>query len=551
MQAQETVSIARRPLDVEDYIDILRRHKSWIFGPTFLALVAATVVAFLWPDTYLSQGVIRVVPPQVPERYVDSNLNNDLQGRFNSMIEGLLNKTTLQGIITEFDLYKKDQKRMPLEDIIDNMRQHDIVIAQVQGVGQVNGRSQVAAFQIGFKYSNRYVAKKVADKLIADIMLENQKETGDVSKETSQFLEQTWTAARDKLNELETKLSTFRQNNVGKLPDQQQNNFNQLNAIETQILGLNTSMGRVNQEKLVLENSLGIYKDQLAKLKDPSPQEQAAQQKNEKLVEKDREIARWEDLLTAARQRYKEAHPDVQNIEGKLATAKKEREDILKEEANKKPEPAAARPVSPEYLQKQSDYNATIKRLQGLMEVKDLEMQDYQKQVAQLQNQLKSVNQRLESMPAGMKEYEELVRDRDLAKLEYESLDKKLNNSRTSTKLINQGQGEKLELNEEASLPQTPTEPKRPVIILAGTGLGLILGLFLAGAREVKDSSLKNLKDVRAYTQLPILGSIPLLENDLIVRRRRRITWLAWATACLVGVVVMSSSVAYYYATRL
>src|ERR1035438_222988 len=152
MQPQENVSIARRPLDVEDYIDILRRHKSWIFGPTFVALVSATVVAFLWPDTFVSIGVIRVVPPQVPEMYVNSNLNNDLQGRFNSMIEGLLNKTTLQGIISEFDLYKKDLKREPLEDVIDNMRQHDVVINQVQGVGQVNGRTQVAAFQVGFKY---------------------------------------------------------------------------------------------------------------------------------------------------------------------------------------------------------------------------------------------------------------------------------------------------------------------------------------------------------------------------------------------------------------
>ena len=34
-----------------------------------------------------------------------------------------------------------------------------------------------------------------------------------------------------------------------------------------------------------------------------------------------------------------------------------------------------------------------------------------------------------------------------------------------------------------------------------------MLGLCLAGAREVKDTALKNLKDVRAYTQLPVLGS--------------------------------------------
>ncbi len=80
MQPQDSVSIARRPLDVEDYIDILRRHKSWIFGPVFAALVASTVIAFLWPDTFVSMGIVRVVPPKVPEAYVPSNLNNDLAG---------------------------------------------------------------------------------------------------------------------------------------------------------------------------------------------------------------------------------------------------------------------------------------------------------------------------------------------------------------------------------------------------------------------------------------------------------------------------------------
>jgi len=73
----------------------------------------------------------------------------------------------------------------------------------------------------------------------------------------------------------------------------------------------------------------------------------------------------------------------------------------------------------------------------------------------------------------------------------------------------------------------------------------------LAAVREMKDASLKNLKDVRAYTRLQVLGSIPLLENDLVVRRRRRLGWLAWSTACIVGIVIMSSSVVYYLSTRL
>ena len=49
-------SVNRRPMDVEDYFDIVRRHKAWILGPTFAALVVSTVVTCIWPDTYVSTG---------------------------------------------------------------------------------------------------------------------------------------------------------------------------------------------------------------------------------------------------------------------------------------------------------------------------------------------------------------------------------------------------------------------------------------------------------------------------------------------------------------
>src|SRR5258708_33429003 len=114
MQAQEPTSIGRRTYDVEDYIDILRRHKAWILGPTFAALVASVVVAFLWPDTYLSTGIIRVVPPQVPESLVPSNLNTDLQGRINQISQVILNRPQLTAIVNQYDLYKKERSRLPM-----------------------------------------------------------------------------------------------------------------------------------------------------------------------------------------------------------------------------------------------------------------------------------------------------------------------------------------------------------------------------------------------------------------------------------------------------
>jgi hypothetical protein len=66
----------------------------------------------------------------------------------------------------------------------------------------------------------------------------------------------------------------------------------------------------------------------------------------------------------------------------------------------------------------------------------------------------------------------------------------------------------------------------------------------------MKDTSLKNLKDVRAYTNLPVLSSVPLLENALLVRRKRRLFWLAWSASFIFGTLAMSASMYYHFFGR-
>ena len=58
--SQQYLTISRRALDVEDYIDIVRRHTSWIMGPLFAGLVISCVVAFMLPNTYVSTAVMRI-----------------------------------------------------------------------------------------------------------------------------------------------------------------------------------------------------------------------------------------------------------------------------------------------------------------------------------------------------------------------------------------------------------------------------------------------------------------------------------------------------------
>ena len=551
IQPQVPPAIARRPLDLEDYLDILRRHKGRIFGSVFAALVVSVVVAFSLPDTYVSIATIRVVPPQVPESFVPANLNTDVQGRVNSLIQVILNRAALANMIITYNLYKKERARLPLDDVIENMRMYDIKCCPLLAATNAprSDRSQYPAFQIGFAYRDRFTAQKVTAGLVSRFLEENVREVSEQTVSTTQFLHDHWDAARKKLEDIEQKLSVFRARNIGRLPEEQQANYQQFNALQNQTLTLNTSMNRVNQEKLLYENQLRIYRDQLASLKDPTSQDQELEQKNTKLAGKDREVEQYENAVAAARERYKETHPDVQRLLSLLAAAKKQREILLKQQDPKSA--SSPRPPNPQALKEQRDLQASIQRVQGLIQAKDLEMEDYRKQSTGIEKTLRAYQARIEGVPVGIKEYDQLLRERDLAKKDYEDLDRRLNASAMSTALENRQQGERLEQLDPPSLPQTPTEPKRAWIVAIGAGLGLLAGLCLAGAWEFKDSALKNLKEVRIYSGLLVLGAIPLIENHLAVRRRKRRAWLAWSAVGLAGMIIMSSSVAYYFDTKL
>src|ERR1700722_7651034 len=99
MQPTENFSIPRRALDVEDYIDILRRHKGWVFGPFLLTLVASVMGVYLWPDSYESAAVIKITPQQVPQNMVQSSITQDMNDTINSMSAEILSRNVLATII--------------------------------------------------------------------------------------------------------------------------------------------------------------------------------------------------------------------------------------------------------------------------------------------------------------------------------------------------------------------------------------------------------------------------------------------------------------------
>jgi polysaccharide chain length determinant protein (PEP-CTERM system associated) len=539
---QEYTAVNRRPLDVEDYIEILRRHRGWIWGPLFAGLVLAVVVAFLWPDTYISTAVLRITPSQVSERLMPTNVSTEMAQRISSMVTQIESRSVLTNILNNLNLYPAKRKRVPDEDLIEEMQKS----IKVTPMASFQAGRASTAFALSFAYSDRFVAQKVALELVRRLTDENERSRYLSAAATTDFLKEQFEAARQTLDDIEKKITDFRVRNSGRLPDQLSANLQQLHTLETQFSGVQGSMSRIGQEKLLLETQLKSYVDQKSTLKSPA-EEPRATARNERLAQLDREVAKMEMDLANLKEHYRESHPDVRRVVTQLGFLKKQRDAALKEQAERPPEPPAPAPRrNPAQDREEQGLDARIAQLKTLIDTKDMEMRQLIKEQARLDTLMKSYQGRIDASPLGEKEYADLTRDRESAKRRYDELTQKRSMSEMATAQENRKLGETLEVLDSATLPQNPAQPNRWMIIAVGTGLGLLLGGALAGAREVKDTSLKNLKDVRAYSRLTILGSIPLLEDDFVVRRRRRINGLLWATAGLVGVLIMTGSVYWY-----
>jgi succinoglycan biosynthesis transport protein ExoP len=556
--AQNFVSVTRRPPDVEDYIDMLRRYRSWLIGPMFAGLVVAVVVAFLWPDTYVSTAVMRITPPTISDRLVPTVVNMQMQQRLQQMQQEILSRGRLADLIQRpaLDLYRKERQRYPMEDIIQDMRNKAIRIQTIEVAG--GGGSRIAsAFTISFSYPDRFKAQAVVRDLVTQFTESNITVQHEQAKLTSDFLSDEMKQAKERMDDLEQKLTKFKTDNMGRLPEQFQANVAQLNTYQMMVSQANESVSRLQQTKLQLETQLqnnntnlnyynSIAEDQITA---GGP---TAQVRNERLNQLNQRIMNLQSEIAALTEQLTPNHPTIKRAQASLAAMEKQRQEAEKEDMEKQSAapstaPTIKRVPNAQAFKAVQDLAASSNVIRTEMQNLNQQMDEKAKQIQELNRMIASYQSRVEGSPQLEGQYLALTRDLAMAKQTYEEYHRKNEVSDTAKDVEEHKGGENLEVLDPASDPQAPSEPNRPQIAAMGAGIGLILGIVLAGAKEMKNTSLKNLKDVRAYTNLPVLSSIPLLENALLVRRKRRLLWLAWSSAIIFGSIAMSAAAYYYY----
>jgi succinoglycan biosynthesis transport protein ExoP len=544
------VAISRRTLDLEDYIDVARRHVVWILGPVFAGLVISTVVGFLVQNTYVSTATLQITPKQVSESIVKTTINQELTERIGQMQQEILSRTSLSSIITDprLDLYKEERASQPLEDVIETMRNRDIHIT----IDSLPGERRASAFQITFAYRDRTKAHDTVQTLITKFQEANLTSQRNQQNMVGNFVKDELSEAKAKLDALNEALTKFKSDNAGRLPEQMNMNMAAMSSLQQRLSGLNDALNRAQQERVLYEERLATLQNQMA-LNDSLDKElsisQPALRQNQRLLELNKRIQDMETELTRLRHTYKEGYPDIRIANQSLADLKKERDDLqkLQDEELAKPQEPAKKVTNFQRVQAVTELEGQIGQVRALMKNLETQVSNEKKQQAEATRDLQSYEAKLAATSGLEAKYADLTHDIQEAREHFNALQNQQQLAEQNGELLQRKAGENLDVLDPPSLPVQPSKPNRWMYVGGGTAIAFILGLGLAGLQEAKDTSLKNLKDVRAYTNLPVLSSIPLLENTMLVRRKRRITYLAWSAAVIVGILAVSASLYYHY----
>ena len=518
----------------EDYLRMVWHRRWLVVAPFLLTALGTAAVSYQLPNRFRSQTMILIVPQRVPENYVAATITTPLEDRLQMISETIMNRTRLERVIQEFNLYQSELKAgMIMEDVFEQMRTKDIKVNIVPGRSR---RNDASAFTVSYESNNARTAMQVTERLAALFIAENLADRTVLADVTSQFLEEQVQEAKRRLTEHEKKLEAYRRANQGTLPTELQSNLQGIQTAQNQLHTLQESLMRDQDRKAALERQ--IQDLQMATPAPPAPTPVAAGTDPAAMAGQTaaQRLEAARAGLAGMEMRLKPEHPDIVRFKKAIRDLEREAE----KEALQRPI-SDATPAATGVSVAEAARLSRISAMQGDVNAINRRLTAGQQEQQRLTDLMATYQRRVEATPARESELVALMRDYDTLQRMYTDLLTKNEASKVAANLERKNIGEQFKVLDGARLPEKPISPDRVRMNLMGAAAGLGLGLALVFLLEWRDTSLRTEADVLTALSLPVLAIVPAIETkkEIVTRRRRRL-----AVAAAAVVLVMSTAAA-------
>jgi polysaccharide biosynthesis transport protein len=565
MERSTSIPVTSRSHSLADYFQAARRRRipALILGGAVLAIALAAAV--LWPPTYRSIGTILIEQQEVPSDLVRSSVTSYADQRIQMISQRVMTSENLMRIIDRYQLYPQQRRKEPREVLLNRMRE-DIAMSMISAdvVDPRMGRPVKATIAFAVSYDNRspVLAAKVANEIATLYLNENLQSRRQSADDTATFLTAEGDRLSRQIDELEGKLSVFKEQNVNNLPELSQLNMQMMNRAEEEMRETESRVRSLDQQILYLDGQLAqltpasqIYTetgqrilspaDRLKTLKSEyvrasaiyAPTHPDILRMKREIAGLEREVGRVDtanDLarqlseaqgqLATARERYAADHPDVQKLERLIASL----ESIMRT-APQTSEVMRADPDNPAYIQVSAQREAAINDRNSL-----------EKKSTALRARIENYEKLLAASPEVSREYSAIARELENAQLKYREVRQKQMEATLSKNLETERKGERFTLIEPPMAPDEPVSPPRAAIVVLGLMLSLGAAVGLIVLLESVDNSIHSRRDIEALVSVPPLAVLPWIETPAERSGKVRVRRLSLASAAASVVVAVT-----------
>ncbi len=537
---------------LSDYLAVLRRRRRLILMVGASLLAASAGVAFLWPAVYRSTATILIEEQEIPPDLVRSAIATYVDQRIETIKQQVLSRSTLWRVVEQYNLYKGIRKRSPTEEVLERFTK-DIQI-EVMNVKVIDRRTQnptqaTIAFTLAYDGEAPDVAQKVTNELTSLFLNENLKTRERHAQETTAFLKRESENLARHIQELEGKIAQMKQQADGALPELVQLNMTMMNQAQRELIDADRDIRSLRERKTFLEGELATLKPHTPlisasgeRLLDVEERLKALRAQHASLssyvkpdhpdlIKMKQELTSLEQetgatdgrdelskrlmaeraALADLRERASDAHPDVVRARDVVTSLERELHAATRRDAL----PATIKPENPAYINIQSQLVSTRASLQAMEAARK-----------ELKQRMAEYAKRLESTPAIERDYLDLTRDRENSVHKHQEITSRMMEAQVSAELEVQRKGERFSLINPPELPEKPTQPNRPAILLLGALFAVFGGVGIGFATDNFDGKIHTMEQFgRTMRSVPLVA-VPYMpsEREVAAFTRRRMT---------------------------
>ena len=480
------------------HLGTIRRR--WPAGLVATALVLALLipVAIGLPNLYRSSVTLIVDQAPAPLNQTAEAESLEVSARLQAIRQEVLTRQNTLAMAEELNLYPELRQAGMFDSVLAFM-QRDVHVEPIRG-SRGDGRVTTVSFRVSYTGDDPVKVAATANRLSEFYVQRSGAMRSEQQSRTVDALRREVDAAQRSLEAQEQRLTQFTTQNAGALPAQMTSISTRYSQLTTQMSANTSEISRLLDRRDSLETEIAALGTSTA----------AAD-------------------VTDPAIRLEQAKRELQNLLGRFTEAAFEVRSKRSEIANLERQVAAR--GTPGTAGTDSSQRATLRS-----QVADLttRIENLQASNRALQADMDKYDGIIERAPVRSAQFERLTSDLAQLRTNFNALTTRYQEALAGGRAQTGQGGQEFQVIDPAVPAEDPTAPNRRILMGLALVAALVLGAGVMLLVDRLDRSFKSVDELRAFTHVPVLGTIPR-----IVTRRARVRRVVWSAVTAVGVSVV------------